>query len=553
MTRRIGIGAAVLLAAALVAGAEPIPTPEDLSRQVEEIYAGLQSYEAVGAFIMEMGGITVRTGFRIWASYPRTRIEYDPLTAPGQAAVPMPTLITDAAAGRQFTQIREGVWVDEEIEQNWAELGMFPPDVPPDVSFATVREEDLHGRPMWVLAGTVQAIGWEVAVRVWVDQESLWIRKMRVEIPAMTMTFEVHDFRPGVEIPADVFLLPPGATVIVRAPRSPEAEAIMDRVWDKHAGLTSFSLLKTETRDGNETEVAVWYQDPILRQEHTSLVRGPLTGAIMRGPVSVTVSDLAGGVSYHFSDGRWSGSELPPFFTATEIRTLSVLALGFSLAPNTRYTSVEEDTVGDRPAWRITGEPESVHDEIRVLRWWVDRETYEVLQYEGPVIVSVHGERRTETRTVRIERFEPNAVVPPEKLDVPEGVPIRRFGEPPLPPAAVEGWERFSEDRLAEAQAQGKPVLLYFSARWCADSLKFEEGALADAQVVAATAPFVRLAVDLTAWGSPEASRLRLARGVREVPLLVILGPDGSEVRRVQGNVPASVLLDALRAAAPAP
>lgn len=161
-----------------------------------------------------------------------------------------------------------------------------------------------------------------------------------------------------------------------------------------------------------------------------------------------------------------------------------------------------------------------------------DRETYEVLQHEHSELAPPLGPVRDGIRTVRVEEFVSDPQIPAGKLEIPEGIPLPSLGAPgPLLPdvpraRADEGvaWEPFSSERLVEARAEGKAVLLYFTADWCRPCQAFEEGAA-----------------------------LRLAYRVGGIPLTFVLGADGREVWRQMGNVHPTVLLDGLRRVVPPP
>lgn len=98
-------------------------------------------------------------------------------------------------------------------------------------------------------------------------------------------------------------------------------------------------------------------------------------------------------------------------------------------------------------------------------------------------------------------------------------------------------WAPFSEAALAEAKAEGRPVLIDFLSKvWCAACREMEEKTFSDAGVQAALYSHRLLAVDVDKH--PEAKALQKRYGVYGIPTLVLVGPDGGETGRMVGFVP---------------
>ena len=95
-------------------------------------------------------------------------------------------------------------------------------------------------------------------------------------------------------------------------------------------------------------------------------------------------------------------------------------------------------------------------------------------------------------------------------------------------------WEPYSTERVAEAQAAGKPVMMDFYADWCIPCLELERVTFTDDTVRALGDEFVRLKVDLTQFNSPEAEAVREQYAVAGVPTIVFLDTDGEEVREAR-------------------
>jgi thiol:disulfide interchange protein DsbD len=122
-------------------------------------------------------------------------------------------------------------------------------------------------------------------------------------------------------------------------------------------------------------------------------------------------------------------------------------------------------------------------------------------------------------------------------------------------PASPEvTWEPFAETTLARATAEGRPVVLDFSAEWCVPCHELDEYTFTDPEVVRATADFVRMKVDLTRFDAPESQALRARYAIAGVPTIVFLAPDGREVAeaRVVGFLKPAPFLEHVRRASAA-
>jgi thiol:disulfide interchange protein DsbD len=119
-------------------------------------------------------------------------------------------------------------------------------------------------------------------------------------------------------------------------------------------------------------------------------------------------------------------------------------------------------------------------------------------------------------------------------------------------PSQGIAFETLDEPALAAALKSGQPVLLDFTANWCAPCHELERFTFSDRRVKDATRAFRAFKVDLTHYDSPEAEGWRRRYRITGVPTVVFLAPDGSEVRaaRVEGFLSPERFLELVRVAA---
>jgi thiol:disulfide interchange protein DsbD len=96
--------------------------------------------------------------------------------------------------------------------------------------------------------------------------------------------------------------------------------------------------------------------------------------------------------------------------------------------------------------------------------------------------------------------------------------------------AAAIDWLPFSEQAVAKAAREGKPVLMDFYADWCAPCKEFDKQTFVDPSIVDLSRRFVMVKVDLTKAGDSDVEALQKRYRISGVPTLIFLQPDGSEI-----------------------
>ncbi len=120
--------------------------------------------------------------------------------------------------------------------------------------------------------------------------------------------------------------------------------------------------------------------------------------------------------------------------------------------------------------------------------------------------------------------------------------------------APTEGlaFEAFTPAALEQARQSGTPVMLDFTANWCAPCHELERFTFTDRKVRAAARAFRTLRVDLTRYDSPESEGWRRQYRITGVPTVLFIMPDGKEVEaaRVEGFMPPEPFLERMELAA---
>ena len=94
----------------------------------------------------------------------------------------------------------------------------------------------------------------------------------------------------------------------------------------------------------------------------------------------------------------------------------------------------------------------------------------------------------------------------------------------PAPTERIE-WRTYSDAAFREAVALRRPILLDFTADWCAACKELEHKTFSDPAVGRAAGRFVALRADMTNFGGPEAKQWQKRYGIKGLPTVVRLVP----------------------------
>ncbi|MES2639234.1 MAG: protein-disulfide reductase DsbD domain-containing protein [Myxococcota bacterium] len=110
-------------------------------------------------------------------------------------------------------------------------------------------------------------------------------------------------------------------------------------------------------------------------------------------------------------------------------------------------------------------------------------------------------------------------------------------------------WVRTEAEALELAKSTGKPVMIDFTAEWCAACHEMEKYTYTDARVIAAAEGFVPAMLDCTKSGDPVVDAVQKKYGVTGLPTVVFVMPDGRRLGGTVGFVEAEDFVKEMQAA----
>ena len=135
-------------------------------------------------------------------------------------------------------------------------------------------------------------------------------------------------------------------------------------------------------------------------------------------------------------------------------------------------------------------------------------------------------------------------ILPPLQLTAPAAGPCAAAG-------TGIAWSSDHDNAIALAQAQNRPLLIDFTADWCAACKELEHFTYTDPQVIAASTNMVPVMIDATDGSDPRVKALLEKYEVRGLPTVKFLKPDGQPLEHltVTGFLKADEFLPRMEAA----
>ncbi len=110
-------------------------------------------------------------------------------------------------------------------------------------------------------------------------------------------------------------------------------------------------------------------------------------------------------------------------------------------------------------------------------------------------------------------------------------------------------WLTTEEAGLAAAKASGKPLIIDFTAEWCAACHEMEKLTYTDGAVIAEADGFVTVMIDCTEKADPAVRAVQQKYGVMGLPTVVFVKPGGEKMTETVGFVEAAEFVKVMQAA----
>ena len=134
-------------------------------------------------------------------------------------------------------------------------------------------------------------------------------------------------------------------------------------------------------------------------------------------------------------------------------------------------------------------------------------------------------------------------ILPPTQLSAGTSTSAPAAAGPAIP------WLADHDEALAEAEKTGKPLMIDFTAEWCAACHEMERYTYTDAAVVAEAKNYVPVMIDCTNDKDEKIKAIQKRYGVTGLPTVVFVTPSGAKVSETIGFVEAPDFLEHMRKA----